>query len=827
MTTTLFTSGWTFHRADDSNGIEVRLPHDAMISEERSESGGAGNHGGYFPGGIYTYRKRWTVPDDADICEYSLTFEGVYGSTRVSVDGAEVGRNESPYREFTVPLGCLLPQSEVLIEVNVDNSCTPNSRWYTGSGIYRPVWMTSSGTTRIAPDGVRVQTRSLTRSGQTVGEALVDITVAIEGDLPDAASVQVELLYDGSPVATGAAIVDKNPGENMDGGVAGLTLHVASPRLWSAEHPNLHDVRVRLETITGLLDERTLRTGLRTIDVDALSGLRINGEAVLLRGTAVHHDNGPLGAATFAPAERRRARLLKEAGFNAIRSAHNPLSRAFLDACDELGLYVMDELSDVWFQKKTPYDSSDRFLEAWPDDVAAMIAKDRNRPSVILYSIGNEIAESATGPGVKVAKQIQARFRELDPTRPTTIAVNPLLAMMAARAKPSSGTDGPPERKPATSTAANQLTAKMGRLMVLASTLPAASRATRDVFDVVDVAGYNYGYAGYRGARRRYPERVIVGSESMPGDLPAIWKRVTSIPGVIGDFSWTGWDYLGEVGLGYWSYENEPGGIAKPYPGVLAGCGIFDITGQPGAALHLTRAVWGLTSQPGIAVRPLDRAGQRPNKTPWLSTDALPTWSWSNLAGIADIEVYSTGDQVELQLNGRSIGRRRAGKSVNFLTTFRAPYERGELTAIAYLRGKEIGRSSLRSAGNLHLTLRPESDQLSDADDLCFVWIELADEDGIVDAVAEDHVRVSISGPGSLIGLASAAPFTRESYADDEHSTYRGRALAVIRGTGEPGTVTVRVSSDRHGSTTTTLEALGDLPHTPSRTTVPDTKEQS
>lgn len=802
MSTTLFTADWTFHRENDPAGQAVRLPHDAMISETRSADGGTGNHGAYFPGGVYRYRKVWTAPRDADEREYSLVFEGVYGRTVVTVDGVEAGRSASPYREFTVSLGDLTPGAAVSIEVEVDNAHTPNSRWYTGSGIYRPVWLTSTLPTRFAPDGVQLTTRTA-----SAVDAYVDVRLSIEGDPVDGSRVEVELRHDGVIIASTTAAARS--------GVLDVELRVPSPLLWSAEHPHLYDVAARLEDDHGVLDERSFRTGLRTVEVDARRGLLINGEVVLLRGTAVHHDNGPLGAATFASAERRRARLLKAAGFNAVRSAHNPLSRAFLDACDELGLYVMDELSDIWFRKKTTYDEAPLFHEQWREDVASMVTKDRNRPCVIMYSIGNEIAESATPAGVEVARWIQDHLRGLDPTRPTTIAVNPLLAMMAVKAvkaKQPSGEDGPPERKPATSTAANQLTAKMGRLMVLASMLPAAERATRDVFDVVDVAGYNYGYASYAGARRRHRDRPILGTESMVGDLPAIWKRVTSIPGVIGDFSWTGWDYLGEVGLGYWSYGDEPGGIAKPYPGILAGCGVFDITGQPAAAVHLTQAVWGVTDRPGIAVRPLDRAGQRANRTPWLASDALTSWSWGSTSGRTEIEVYSGGDHVELQLNGRSLGRRRAGAAAGFVTRFRTSYEPGELIAIAYRHGQEIGRSTLRSAGAPRLSLRPETERLSGPDDLCFVSVELADEAGVVDVTAHDRVRTAVSGPGELLGLASAAPSTTESFVGGDHSTYRGRVLAVIRATGEPGTITVQADSDRHGTATTTLTAVGDPP---------------
>lgn len=797
MTTSLFTDGWTFYRSDEATGAEVRLPHDAMIGEARSAAAGTGNHGGFFPGGVYRYRKVWAAPDDANEREYSLRFEAVYGVTRVTVGGREVARNDSPYREFTAALASVAPGQSAVIEVHVDNSAAPNSRWYTGSGIYRPVWLVSAGAVAIAPDGVRIVTQTV-RTGPTHTDATVRVTIHVDDVVSSGATVIVDFEDDGEVVA-------RREAEVTDAATT-VEVPITCAKLWSAEQPHLYDVRVRLVIDQETADETLIRTGLRTVEVDARHGLRINGERVLLRGTAVHHDNGPLGAATFAAAERRRAWLLKDAGYNAIRSAHNPLSRAFLDACDELGLYVMDELTDVWFRPKTPHDGAERFRAQWRDDAASMIAKDRNRPSVIIYSIGNEIAESATEDGVELAQQIHSYFADADPTRPTTIAVNPLLAMMAARGKTSAhGEDVPPERRPATSTLANEVTARMGRLMVLASKLPAADKATRDVFAAVDIAGYNYGFASYVGARRRYPNRVIVGTESMPGDLPAIWQRVTSVPGVIGDFGWTGWDYLGEVGLGYWTYGAETGGIAKPYPGILAGCGVFDITGAPGAALLLAQAVWGISQRPGIAVRPLDKTGQRPNKTPWLSSDALPSWSWRGHTGLADVEVYSADHEVELLLNGRSLGRRKSGPRSSYVARFRTQYEPGELTAVAYRDGRETGRSTLRSAGAPRLRLRAETDELSSPDDLAYIWLELADEDGIVDVGSEDRIALSVAGPGTLTALGSAAPETTDRFVDDETTTHRGRAIAIVRGTAHDGPVTIHAASTRHGEASLTL----------------------
>ena len=731
MTTTLFTDGWTFRRAAETAATAVRLPHDAMIGETRSGDAGTGNHGGYFPGGAYLYEKDWVVPADIDEREYSLFFEGVYGDTTVSLNGEVVGACASGYREFHVPLAGLTPGATARIAVAVDNTQTPNSRWYTGSGIYRPVWLESVPATHIAHDGIRFVTRSI------AADARVDVEVRVEG-ATDGTAVVVELTADGSIAAASRAEVHD--------GIAHVELTVPNVRSWSADDPFRYEATVQLVTDAGIVDERQLQVGLRTVEVDARRGLRINGKSVLLRGTCVHHDSGILGAATFATAERRRARILKENGYNAIRSSHHPLSRAFVDACDELGLYVMDELTDVWFQHKTAHDTADAFEELWPDDARAMVAKDRNRASVIMYSIGNEIAETATEQGVEAAGRVSAFLKELDPTRPTTMAVNLLLNLMASKGNSAFDREekAASDEKKATSTAANMVTAKLGKVMNLVSRLPAADKASRDAFAEVDIAGYNYAYGRYRGDRKRYPNRVIVGSESMPGDLPAIWRQVEALPNVIGDFGWTGWDYLGEAGIGVWSYGTDAGGLNKPFPALLAGPGAFDITGLPGAPAFLAQAVWGQLDAPAIAVRPLDHAGERANKTPWRTSDAIPSWSWHGQAGRAEIEVYSDDDQVELLLNGRSLGRKRAGRKVGFVTKFQAVYEPGELVAVGYRNGVETGRSSLRSAGTASLAVRAESPAIDGPEDVTFVWVELADEQGIVETGADDQVTVVV-----------------------------------------------------------------------------------
>lgn len=794
MPETLLSHDWTLRRAD-GEPEQVTLPHDAMIGEARIPGGGTERHGAFFPGGHYRYSTRWTAPAEAAERRISLFFEGVYGATTVSIDGEAIASNVSGYREFAVPLqGAVVAGREHLIEVDVDNSAVPNSRWYTGSGIYRPVWLRDLPRHHLRRDELDLRTLSIDDG------AVLEVTAAAEAGELTGARVSVSL-YD-------AAIRVAEGGAELRDGAARVELRVPEPRLWSHSTPHLYTAVVTLLDASGVvLDRVQRRTGLRTIDVDARNGLRINGNPVLLQGACVHHDNGVLGAATHAAAERRRARILKESGFNAVRSSHNPLSRAFLDACDEVGLYVVDETTDYWRQRKSRYDLSGRFDELWRDDLRSMIDKDRLHPSVILYAIGNEIPDTATAAGVDTTRQLHEFARLLDPTRPTTLAINMMVNLMASRGRdlfadapaPSAEQSGGQDA----STAANVMANRLGAVMGLVSRLPAADRASKDSFAEVSVAGYNYAFTRYRGDRRRYPERVILGTESMPGDLPKVWSLVESTPGVIGDFMWTGWDYLGEVGIGTWTYGDDKPGLAKQYPHLVAGSGAIDITGVPGAPALLARAVWDPAAPPGIAVRPVDRAGLSTNRVAWRSSDAIPTWAWEGNDGTAaEVEVYSADDEVELLLNGRSLGRKRSGARQSFTTRFRTAWEPGELVAIGYRGGVERTRSTLRSlAGKSRLRLTADRPEVAaDGHDLLFLEVDLADDRGTVATTESDTVTVTITGAGSLTGFGSAEPATEESFTTARHSTYRGRALAVVRAGRDEGTIVVEATSEKHGT---------------------------
>lgn len=804
MTIHPFNDAWTVER-DGLPPAAVTLPHDAMIAEPRRADAATGSAGAYFPGGRYVYRRRWVAPDDVADRHIVLHFGGVYRSAIVRVNGIEVARNGNGFLSFDAVLDDAVRPGENSIEVVADNSEVPNSRWYTGSGIYRPVWLELTGTMRFAPDGVRVVTRHL-----EAARAEVDVTWTLDGPWADGMRIDAELSIDDLVVA------------RAESGVAGadgvLTLEVPDPRPWSAETPDLYDLRVRVLRGAESLHEHRIRVGLRTVAVEPGTGLLVNGRRTLLRGAAIHSDNGVLGAGAFLDAERRRVAIMKAAGYNAIRTAHNPASAELLAACDELGMYVVDEYTDVWWGSKSRYDDSATFDADWRDDLAGIVRKDRNHPSVIMYSIGNENGETGTRRGVQTARDMVALLHEIDPGRPVTAGVNIFLNVIGARSdgKPAKPTASAREDKGgnlADSTLFNALVFAAGPLMLRLGNGKAGDRASRGVFDALDVAGYNYAHGRFRGDAAAYPDRIILATESMPGDLPRIWAH-QDLPGFIGDVVWTGWDYLGETGLGAWMYGKRLGRLSKPYPYIASGSGTIDLAGDPGAGVLLGRAVWGLADAPAITVRPLATSHLPYAGSMWRPSDAVPSWAWRGFEGkAAHVEVYAADDEVELFHDGSSVGRRPAGAEHGFVARFRLPYQPGELTAVGYRNGQRTGCSSLRSAGPATLRLTPESPTLAaDPQALLYVRVDLADADGQVESAAADEIEVEIDGPGELAGFGSAAYQTEGSFVDAVHDTWLGRALLVVRSTGDTGVVTIRARSRRHGSAEIAIDTVRTMP---------------
>jgi beta-galactosidase len=784
-----------------SQPVSVTLPHDAVLDLERTADGKPEN--AYFPGGAFEYTKTIEVPGEWRNKRVSIVFEGVYRDAMVFVNGAFAAQRPYGYSAFTVPLDPFLQYGETNT-IRVDARVHDDSRWYSGGGIYRNTHLVVTDLVHLASAGVVVTTSDVQEDLSTVEVA---VTVTNESTATDSLRIGVRLeAPDGVVCAEGTAPVTVLAGESA---VTRMRLHLTGAKRWSVDHPHLYRAVANATRYDADVDQASVSFGLRTLQLDPVHGLRINGEVVLLRGACIHHDNGILGAATISRAEERRIELLKDAGFNAIRSSHYPASSALLDACDRIGMLVIDEAFDMWAQGKSAYDYSLAFADWWERDIEAMVVKDRNHPSVIMYSIGNEIPETGDPHGSALGRRLAEKVRSLDNTRYVTNGINGIVSaleeVMSSTSRESAA-------------GVNDV---LGDDTGFANPMNAAdfiTRRTEESFSILDVAGMNYGEARYELDRALFPNRVIVGSETFVAQVAAGWDLVERLSNVIGDFTWTGFDYIGEVGLGRHAFADEKDTFLGAFPWVAAWCGDLDLTGFRRPQSYYREIVFGLATGPYIAVlRPSERE-RVAQATQWAWTDSAGSWSWNAAEGTPlSVEIYADADEVELIINGASLGRLRAGRDVAFRSAFTVPYAPGELVAVAYVDGREVGRSALRSAHGLpSIEATPDRARLvADDRDLAFVALELRDPQGTLITSDDRELTAKVTGPGVLQGFGSARPVTTEGYRTGTHSTFEGRALAIVRPTG-PGLITLHVAGVGLADITVILHA--DPPSTPGST---------
>ncbi|MCR6660553.1 MAG: glycoside hydrolase family 2 protein [Asticcacaulis sp.] len=663
--------GWRVHKGDakgadkggydDQDWTPVIAPHDASIMDGPDgtpfDAGAtAGQDSGYLPGGVVWYRKHLNL-DAAQAGQVArLNFEAVYMDAEIWVNGQAVATHRYGYTAFSVDLTGKLRAGDNLIAVRVNHE-DPSSRWYAGTGLIRPVSLDLLNCVHIEPDSVAITTPVATPQ---TGEVAVATTIANCASKPQSAELVSEVVAaNGEVVARSAMPLSAS----IKAGVP-LTqkLTVPSPALWSTDAPNLYTLVQRVRIDGAVVDERRTRFGIRTISVDAVNGLRINGQPVLLRGGNIHHDNYMLGAAGFPDADARKVALMKAAGYNAIRNAHNPASQATLDAADELGMLVIDEAFDAWNKDKRPKDYARFFADNWQQDITSLVISGRNHPSVLFWSIGNEIPESGIPLGVETGHKLAALVRKLDPSRPVTQAVN---------AEPP---------------------------------LDDAQFATGDV------AGYNYHVNLFAGDHEKFPNRVMFTSESTSKDAFQYWRPVETMPWVIGDFVWTAVDYIGETGIGWMGYSQDWQKLG-PYPWHLAYCGEIDAIGRKRPAAYYREVLWKTGIDPISAfVRQPEGTEDLPDRhlfpiTPphldWSLDDVHPSWTWPGQEGKAlEVDVYSELPQVELFLNGKSLGRKAVGVDTEYKAIYAVPYAPGRLVAVGYRDGQEAGRWELRTAGD-------------------------------------------------------------------------------------------------------------------------------
>ena len=795
MKATSLLTGWTCrHLGDTAPGKTVTLPHDAMLAEPRTALSAGGTNTGWYEGHDYEYRRTLTVPENELADTHILEFEGVYHNAEVWLNGQKAAFRPYGYTNFYVDCAPYLHAGENELRVIARNADQPNSRWYSGAGIYRPVQLWTARGAHIVLNGVKIRTLSLQ-------PAVVEVRVKTT------APGTVRLTVDDLP-----AMQQESDGEAL------FTLTLDNARLWTPETPNLYTCRVSFAD-----DEVTETFGVRKVEWGT-DGFLLNGKRHIIQGACIHHDNGLLGAVCDPDAVARKVRLLKENGYNAIRSAHNPCSKALLAECDRQGMLVMDEYIDHWYIHKTEHDYVDYFNDWWHQDLTDMVEKDYNHPCVVLYSTGNEVSETAQKRGIALTKEMTDFLHGLDGSRPVTCGVNIFFNFLssigfgvysdekakkeAERAEKAKQRGEKAARKKAVgSQFFNNLAGLLGdEFMKRGATLHGCDVKTRDAFANMDIAGYNYGIYRYKHDLKKYPQRLILGSETFCNDAYKFRELAKQEPRLVGDFVWAGMDYLGEVMVGSWEYAD----YAETFDGgpgwVSAGSGRIDLTGKPlGEALY-TRVALEADNGPYIAVCPVNHTGDRHSPSAWKMTNAMPSWSWTGCEERkANVEVYARAARVELVLNGHTVGSKTLKNDC--LAKFSIPYESGTLEAVSYdAADHEIGRCKLQSAGGTtRLTLDAEEPAVKPGH-LCYVRLRYTDENGITKPLARGSIQVQVRG-GTLVGLGSACPFNKHSYLDSETDTYYGEALAIVRmGDGDAMTI---AASDGEYSAELTVPAHG------------------
>ena len=731
----LFDSGWQFTR--NGKTITVDLPHDWDIYEAPDPSTGAtGTDGGWYPGGKGEYRKTFATPK-AEIVK--LHFEGVYQKAEVFVNGQKAGQHAYGYTPFTVDVTPYLYQDkrENEVVVKVDNSEQPNCRWYTGSGIYRHVWLQAMPALHIAENGVFVTTHDISAERAIVG---VEVTVANESDRDRNAMVVVD---------SGMMMVAVPARQTK---TVATSYAVRNPHLWSPDDPYLYETKVELKESGIVIDEHRARFGIRSFSYDAEGGFVLNGKPLLINGACVHHDDGVLGAMAFDAAEIRKVRQMKEAGFNLIRTSHNPTTRAFLDACDSLGMLVIGEAFDGWRTAKKPYDYSTLIDSCYREDIRAMVERDRNHPSIICWSIGNEVIERKDIRVITTARQLKQAILDYNKTRPVTEAL-------------CAWDDDWEIYDPH--------------------------------FDVLDIGGYNYMIHKHATDHQRNPGRVMWQTESYPRDAFQNWALVHGYPYIIGDIVWTGLDYLGEAGIGRYYYEGERAGEHYVDGGQPdwhgAYCGDVDVTGWRKPISHYREMLWKDSKDLYMAVKEPDGYHGKILETRWSVWPTWESWNWPSWEGKPiDVEVYTKAQEVTLYLNDKPIGTKAVSQSTEYKAVFTVPYEAGTLRAEA--GGKRATLSTAGEPARLRLTA-DRSVMTAGGQDLSFITVEIIDREGHVCPNAAIPCEAIVKGQGTLLSFASADLKDCEPYTSPRVTTWKGRALLVVRSSQKKGKAQVSIKS--------------------------------
>ncbi len=762
-----FNEGWKFHlgnateaaqpKFDDSQWRPLTLPHDWSIEGEFSDKNPATAGGGALPGGIGWYRKSFRLPASDSSKLLFIEFDGIYRNSEVWINGKYLGKRPYGYSSFRYELTPYLNFGDKpnVISVKVDNSQQPNSRWYSGSGIYRNVWLVKTSPVAVDHWGTFVTTPRIDANGATV-----NIKTRINNATGKAVNVIVKsIIYDADnkPVAEASLpkIILKNPQTEIQ-----QTLTVKNPLLWSVDNPVLYHIVTTVSTKQAILDEYDTPIGIRSFDFDAEKGFILNGKQLKIKGVCNHHDLGCLGAAINTRALERQLELLKEMGCNSIRTSHNPPAPELLDLCDKMGFIVMDEAFDMWKKKKTDFDYGLDFDQWHKTDLQDMVLRDRNHPSVFIWSIGNEILEQWDSTGISIARELAGIVRELDQTRPITSACN--------QPDPSN------------------FIVRSGAL---------------------DLIGYNYHHNTFSDFPKTFPGKKFIASETTSAlatrgsyDMPAdsirrwpiqwdkpfvegnadlscsaydncsapwgstheeTWKIIKKYDFLSGMYIWTGFDYLGEPTPYTW-------------PARSSYFGILDLCGFPKDAFYMYQSEW--TNKPVLHI--------------------LPHWNWKP-GQTVDVWVYSSCNEVELFLNGRSLGiQHKSGDQIHL--SWKVPFEAGTLHASGRNNGKEIITNEIKTAGlPAKIILTPDHSTIqADGNDLSYITAQVVDQNNVPVPDAGNLIYFSVQGNGSIAGVDNGNPVSMESFKSHERRAFHGKCILVVKAGKDNGPITVTANAD-------------------------------
>jgi beta-galactosidase len=771
-----FDADWRFLRADatgadsaefdDSAWRRLDVPHDWSIDDLPADESATNRVGPFDPseskggpatgnvvGGTAWYRKHFKLTSADANKLVAVRFDGVYMNADFWINGHALGNHPYGYTSFEFDLTPFLKPvgQENILAVRVRNE-GKNSRWYSGSGIYRHTWLTVTAPLYVPTSGVFVTTPDVSKD-----KAVVKISSDVRNANPAEADVIVRarvLDARGKTVKMAETKMHLPVNETRQ---AEQALEIRSPKMWSPDSPELYSATVEIVSAGKTVDEASTHFGIRKIEVDAEHGFRVNGEMYKLKGGCVHHDNGPLGSAAIDRADERRVELMKENGFNAIRTSHNPPSPAFLDACDRLGMLVIDEAFDCWEKGKNAQDYH-LYFDEWSDrDITSMVRRDRNHPSVVFWSIGNEIPEQFGTNAI--AERLREDILSIDSTRPITQAI---------------------------CNDWGQVTRNWDAL-------------SDPAFVNLDVGGYNYLPEKYASDHARHPERVMMGTESYPKDFFSYWSRVETNSYVIGDFVWTAIDYLGESGIGHSVFTNaNRDSFFMPWPWFNAWCGDIDICGFKKPQSFYRDVVWG-RSKIEIAVHAPIPEGLRERVSGWGWPDEAQSWNWPGQDGKPlQVAVYSRCDTVRLELNGKVLGEKPVSAATKLTAKFDVPYAPGKLVAIGLVQGNVVAQTALKTSGAPRkIKLIADREKIhADRNDLSYVTVEIQDASGQRVPDAEIPVRFSITGAGELAAQGSSSPNTPASFHVPTRRTFEGRCLAILRPTSGPGKIRLRADAE-------------------------------